>query len=196
MDKSDLYQLLINDIKNAIEYDSDVTALKSLLLKLLDLSIASSFSNWKYIILKYDLRSLEADFSPITKDYPIELIKKIGINNFFTYMKKLPILKSQIIYEQLFNIYNKRSFIYQSLDYYIKNNNINSEKDFIQSILTNSSHLPKLIFDKNYFIRLIIISHIDSKNIPKEFLKELINEVHNKKEQAVLKTLLLDYLVF
>ena len=78
MNKSDFCQLLIDDIKDEIEFDSDVVALKSLLLILLKHNIKLSFENWKYLILKYDINSLKHDinFLPIIKDYPKMLIKK------------------------------------------------------------------------------------------------------------------------
>ena len=198
MNKSDFCQLLIDDIKDEIEFDSDVVALKSLLLILLKHNIKLSFENWKYLILKYDINSLKHDinFLPIIKDYPKMLIKKIGVENFFDFMQERPFFKANIIYITLFNVFSSDCLIYQSLDYYIKNNDNDSELDFIKSILNKSSYFSTLFFNKTEMIKRIIILHIENKSIQLDFLKTLIDKIDSKKEQAVLKTLLIDYFTF
>lgn len=198
MNKSDFCQLLIDDIKDEIEFDSDVVALKSLLLILLKRNIKSSFENWKYLILKYDINSLKHDinFLPIIKDYPKMLIKKIGVENFFDFMQEIPFFKANIIYITLFNVFSSDCLIYQSLDYYIKNNDNDSELTFIKSILNKSSYFSTLFFNKTEMIKRIIILHIENKSIQLDFLKTLIDKIDSKKEQAVLKTLLIDYFTF
>ncbi len=198
MNKSDFCQLLIDDIKDEIEFDSDVVALKSLLLILLKRNIKSSFENWKYLILKYDINSLKHDinFLPIIKDYPKMLIKKIGVENFFDFMQEIPFFKANIIYITLFNVFSSDCLIYQSLDYYIKNNDNDSELNFIKSILNKSSYFSTLFFNKTEMIKRIIILHIENKSIQLDFLKTLIDKIDSKKEQAVLKTLLIDYFTF
>jgi len=198
MNKSDFCQLLIDDIKDEIEFDSDVVALKSLLLILLKHNIKLSFENWKYLILKYDINSLKHDinFLPIIKDYPKMLIKKIGVENFFDFMQEIPFFKANIIYITLFNVFSSDCLIYQSLDYYIKNNDNDSELDFIKSILNKSSYFSTLFFNKTEMIKRIIILHIENKSIQLDFLKTLIDKIDSKKEQAVLKTLLIDYFTF
>lgn len=198
MNKSDFCQLLIDDIKDEIEFVSDVVALKSLLLILLKHNIKSSFENWKYLILKYDINSLKHDinFLPIIKDYPKMLIKKIGVENFFDFMQEIPFFKANIIYITLFNVFSSDCLIYQSLDYYIKNNDNDSELNFIKSILNKSSYFSTLFFNKTEMIKRIIILHIENKSIQLDFLKTLIDKIDSKKEQAVLKTLLIDYFTF
>ena len=198
MNKSDFCQLLIDDIKDEIEFDSDVVALKSLLLILLKHNIKLSFENWKYLILKYDINSLKHDinFLPIIKDYPKMLIKKIGVENFFDFMQEIPFFKANIIYITLFNVFSSDCLIYQSLDYYIKNNDNDSELDFIKIILNKSSYISTLFFNKTEMIKRIIILHIENKSIQLDFLKTLIDKIDSKKEQAVLKTLLIDYFTF
>lgn len=198
MNKSDFCQLLIDDIKDEIEFDSDVVALKSLLLILLKHNIKLSFENWKYLILKYDINSLKHDinFLPIIKDYPKMLIKKIGVENFFDFMQEIPFFKANIIYITLFNVFSSDCLIYQSLEYYMKNNDNDSELDFIKSILNKSSYFSTLFFNKTEMIKRIIILHIENKSVQLDFLKSLIDKIDSKKEQAVLKTLLIDYFTF
>ena len=52
MNKSEFCQNLFDDIKDDIEFDSDVVALYSLLLTMLKFDIEESLENWKYLILK------------------------------------------------------------------------------------------------------------------------------------------------
>lgn len=196
MNKSVLCQLLIDDIKDEVEFDSDVSALKTLLLILLDYSEKNSFENWKYIILKYDILSREIDFLPLIKDYPEKLIEKVGISNFFMYMQDIPDSKLKIIYRFVFNIYNSECIVYQSLKNYIVTKNEKEESKLIENILNKSSLFSEFVFDKFEFIKRIVILHIDNKYISIDFLKKLIDKVNNKKDQAVLKTLLIDYLVY
>jgi len=195
MDKSALCQCLIDDIKDDIEFDSDIIALESLLLTLLDYDIRCSFNSWKYIVLKYDIKNLnkELDFIPIIKNYPERLMNKIGVESFFNYMRGIPDFKVKIIYESIFNVYNPECFIYQSLSYYIKRNSKAEERNLIKNILDRSSYFSKMFFDKTELIKRVVILHIENNSIPLDYLKELINTIDNKKERAVLKTLLIDY---
>ena len=198
MNKSDFCQLLIDDIKDEIEFDSDVVALKSLLLVLLNYNVKLSFENWKYLILNYDINSMKQDinFLPLIRDYPKMLIKKIGVENFFDFMQEIPFLKTNIIYVTIFNVFSSDCLIYQSLEYYMKNNDNDSELDFIKSILNKSSYFSTLFFNKTEMIKRIIILHIENKSVQLDFLKSLIDKIDSKKEQAVLKALLIDYFTF
>ncbi|MCI9280789.1 MAG: hypothetical protein HFI49_00815 [Bacilli bacterium] len=198
MNKSDFCQLLIDDIKDEIEFDSDVVALKSLLLVLLNYNVKLSFENWKYLILNYDINSMKQDinFLPLIRDYPKMLIKKIGVENFFDFMQEIPFLKTNIIYVTIFNVFSSDCLIYQSLEYYMKNNDNDSELKFIKSILNKSSYFSTLFFNKTEMIKRIIILHIENKSVQLDFLKSLIDKIDSKKEQAVLKALLIDYFTF
>ncbi len=55
MDKHDYIIGLFDDIKDDIEFDSDVVALEVILSKLLEIDLEESFAKWKYLILKYDI---------------------------------------------------------------------------------------------------------------------------------------------
>lgn len=197
MDKCDYCQQLFDDIKDNIEFDSDIIALESLLSALLKYNQEKSINNWKYIILKYDIRNMncELDFGPLIKDYPEKMMQKIGIEKFFSYMKNIPSSKLKVVYEAIFNVYSLDCFIYQSLSYYIKMNLKSEERTLIKNVLDRSNSFSKIFFDKTELIKRIIILHIENNNICIDYLKELINIVDNKKDQAVLKTLLIDYLL-
>ena len=198
MDKSDFCQQLIDDIKDDVVLDSDIVALESLLLVLLENDVEKSFNNWKYLILKYDIKSLDndLDFKRLVKNFPEKLMEKVGVESFFNYMEEIPYIKAQIIYKSIFNICSPECFIYRSLDYYIKKNYKTLEKDLINTILDKSSVFSKLFFDKAELIKRVIALHIENSSVPIDYLKELIDIVDNKKERAVLKALLIDYFMF
>lgn len=197
MDKCDYCQQLIDDIKDDIEFDSDIVALESLLLVLLNYNQSKSFDNWKYIILKYDIINLkgELDFNPIIKNYPEKLLQKVGIEKFFDYMKDISLTKAKIIYEILFNVYNSNCIIYNFLSDYIRKNENNKEKKLIKSVLDKSDLFSKAFFDKTELIKRVIVLHLENNRVCIDYLEELINLVNSKKDQAVLKTLLINYLI-
>lgn len=196
MSKVQYAKKLFDDIKDEVDCDSDIIALESLLLILLDNDVQESILNWKYLILKYDINKLmkDIDFLPIIKDYPNALLKKINVDLFFQYMNDFPLEKMQIIYNQIFNIYESDCFIYQSLNYYISKHNYVEEKKFIHAILNQSKNFFIGVFDQTEFIRRIILLHLKHHQINDDYIFELIKCVDNKKDQAVLKTLLIDYI--
>lgn len=198
MDKGDYISQLFDDIKDEIEFDSDVSALESLLYLLLDENLNDSITKWKYLILKYDLDEMmrDVDFTPLIKIYPNALLKKVGIEAFFDYISDLPLKKAKIIYNHIFNIYEPDCFIYQSLNFLLEKNDYLEEKNLIRIFLDKSSDFFEGIFDKTEFIRRVILIHIDHHELSNSFLQDLIYSLDSKKDQAVLKTLLINYLTF
>lgn len=197
MGKGDFAQQLFNDIKDEVLYDSDVVALESLLFIMLEYDVNMSFENWQYLILKYDIKNLmmNIDFKPIINNYPIKLWEKVGLKQFFKYMQTIPNNKAKLIYDTIFNIYNSNCFIYHYLEPLIKENNIKEEKKMIHDILRKSDDFSTIIFDKTELLRRIILLHLEQKKVAVDLLEELINYIDNKKDRAILNTLIIDYLV-
>lgn len=195
MKRDKLLENLFNDIKDNIEFDEDVTALATLLNSMLNKNIEISFNSWQYLILKYDINTLIEDinFTPLIKTYTENFLLKVGSKTFFKYMINIPSNKLDLIYKNIFNIYNNDCIVYKMIENYLKSNNLKAEKNFIEDILNNSNSFPKTIYNKTDLIKRIIIIHLNNNNIPEKFLKELINKVESKKEKAILKTLLIDY---
>lgn len=187
---------LYNDIKDRIELDSDVGALYTILCKLFQMDREESIKCWKYLILKYDIKEMgrDIDFLPLIKDYPIMILENLGLNAFFQEVESISHSKLEYIYQFLFNIYDANSFIYQSLDYYIKRNRYQDEKKLIQIFLEKKKDFFKGIFDQTEFIRRVILLHLKRKNVSLEFINYLIDLIDNAKDKAVLKTLIIDYI--
>lgn len=196
MNKHDYIMDLYNDIKDRIELDSDVGALYTILCKLFQMDREESIKCWKYLILKYDIKEMgrDIDFLPLIKDYPIMILENLGLNAFFQEVESISHSKLEYIYQFLFNIYDANSFIYQSLDYYIKRNRYQDEKKLIQIFLEKKKDFFKGIFDQTEFIRRVILLHLKRKNVSLEFINYLIDLIDNAKDKAVLKTLIIDYI--
>ncbi len=196
MNKHDYIMDLYNDIKDRIELDSDVVALYTILCKLFQMDREESINCWKYLILKYDIKEMgrDIDFLPLIKDYPIMILENLGLNAFFQEVEGISHSKLEYIYQFLFNIYDANSFIYQSLDYYIKRNRYQDEKKLIQIFLEKKKDFFKGIFDQTEFIRRVILLHLKRKNVSLEFINYLIDLIDNTKDKAVLKTLIIDYI--
>lgn len=194
MEKENYIAKLFNDIKDNIEFDSDIIAIITLLTKMLDYDVKQSFFNWKYVVQKYDIPKLmtDIDFEPLLKDYPIRLLEKVGYSSFFEYIKTIPKTIQNLIYSYLFNVFSK-SFLYDIILSFIHNKKIKEEKKFVIFILKQSSFFPKDIFDTMEFLKKTIFLHIKEKYIPIKILLEFTEYPTNKKEQAVLKSLLIDY---
>lgn len=196
MNKHDYIMDLYNDIKDRIELDSDVGALYTILCKLFQMDREESIKCWKYLILKYDIKEIgrDIDFLPLIKDYPIMILENLGLNAFFQEVEDISHDKLEYIYQFLFNIYDANSFIYQSLDYYIKRNRYQDEKKLIQIFLEKKKDFFKGVFDQTEFIRRVILIHLKRKNVSLEFINYLIDLIDNTKDKAVLKTLIIDYI--
>lgn len=196
MNKHDYIMNLYNDIKDNVELDSDVVALYTILCRLFQIDLEESISCWKYLILKYDIKEKgrDIDFLPLIKDYPIKILEKLGLSCFFQKTDGIPQSKLEYIYQFLFNIYDANSFIYQSLDYYIKRSRYQDEKKLIQIFLEKKKDFFKGIFDQTEFIRRVILLHLKRKNVSLEFINYLIDLIDNAKDKAVLKTLIIDYI--
>jgi len=195
MDKSDYITSLFNNIKDDIEFDSDIIALNSLLNAMLNLNVLKSFNNWKYIIDKYEIQKLglDIDFTPLYIDYLVNLIKKIGFKEFFVLFESVLINKRKIIYSSLFNIYDNNCFLFVYIRNLINKNWLKEEKEFINLIIKESISFSKETFDKTEFLKKIIIMHINNNKVNSKFLEDLTNMPETSKERAILKALLIDY---
>lgn len=198
MGKSDYAEKLYDAIKDEVKCDSDILALESLLEIIIEEDIEKSFERWKYVILKYDFLELldDVDFTPIMRNFPTIFLEKVGVTTFFSYMSNISIDKAQVIYSYIFDIYDRDSYLNLSLITYIESNNFLNEEKFIYSILDRSESFFVGFFDITEFIRNIIMKHIEYKSMPYSLIKKLVDMLDNKKDKAVLKTLLIDYFEF
>lgn len=197
MNKYNYIVKLFDNIKEDIEFDSDVVTIEVLLNKMLDYDIEQSFLNWVWILKKYDILKLmnDIDFLPLLKSFPESFMKKIGYISFFEHMNHVPFSLQKMVFEFLFNVFAPSSIFDDFISSFILSKDIKGEKDFILFILKQSNKFSKDIFDEAKFLKKIIELHIQRGYVPISLLKPLTDYPKDKKERAILKTLLIDYIL-
>ncbi len=195
MNKSDYIDKLFNNIKDNIELDSDVIALETLLQAKLNINIKDSVEKWQYLMEKYSIDKLEddIDFTPLLNIFPTELIKRIGIRLFFELLRSIDKNKA-LIYENLFDVFNDKCGIYAVIKDLIIRENTYNEKETVKTVISHSDAYPKGIFDITYFLKRIILYHLNNNYQNLELLIEFTDIPDSEKDKSVLKTLLLDYM--
>lgn len=196
MDKGNYITNLFDNLKDDIEFDNDIIAITKLLIALLEIDPEDSINKWKYILKHYNIKKLskDMDFTPVLKDYPTSLLCTIGIEHFLKLINKLKIEHQNYIYNNMFNIYMPDCGLCQALRKIIITGDYQKERSFVDAVIKSSLHYPMGIFDTADFLKRIINFHLNSnlKNI--SFLLELTDIPNNKKDQSLLKTLLIDYI--
>jgi len=195
VEKRDYILALFNDIKDNIEFDSDIIALNTLLESLLEIDIKKSFNCFLDLINKYHFSDLkyDIDITILFNNYLLKYIKKTDLETFFKNTNDINQKNKNLIYYYLFNIYNDNFFFYQDLELLIKKQDLSKIDNLIKLIINKSSNFPKEVFNLKDFLKHIISLFIKLDYIPTSYLNNLINNLDSKKDQAVLKTLLIDY---
>lgn len=194
MDKVAFLNELYNNIKDKIEFDSDILAIYRILIALLKVDIADAIKKWQYILSKYDINELQKDldFAPLTSTFPTNLFQIVSLEEFYQILEETP--HNQIIYGNIFNVFDNSSAIYIKINKLIINNEEEKEKEIIKTILQNIDYYPKTSFDTSAFLKNIILFHIAQPHKNIDLLLGLANLSKDIKEKSVLKTLLIDYL--
>lgn len=196
MNKDEYIDYLFHNLKDNIEFDSDIVALKKLLIATLKIDPQKAQERWLYLLTTYKINELsqDIDFSPLLNDFPTCLIEQEGIKTFFELIKVLNNETKLSIYKSFFNIYNKDCGIYNVLHNLIQNNKTNKEREYIKLVVKRNNEYPSGIFDIKDFLQNIIIYHLETNHKDIKFLLEISEIPQSIKEQSLLKTLLIDYI--
>ncbi len=192
--KSKYFEDIFNELKDKIEYDSDVDALYVVINKMLDIDVNMAVDWWKYLLYTYDFNRLrkEIDFKGIIYDMPLELLKRGLWEEFWKVRSSLDLDKISVLDDKVFNVY-KDSVIKETLEFMIMENEVEKEKEFINYILKKES-ISREIFDLTDFVKMIIIMHLKYDRIDIAWLISLTEYPKDNKDKAKLKTLLIDYI--
>lgn len=198
MDKASFIEQLYRDLKDDIKLDEDIEALFIILKNMLKTNPKGSINNWIYIIQKYDLKKMnkEINFTPLIQNYILELLNVNSLEKIIQIIENLPFSNKQIIKNYFFNVFNPNSGINQ----YFKQIIIEKEESNtqiihkIKYILKYSNLLNKLIFEEGKFLRNIFEFYLKKEKIDIKFLLKIANLANEHKNQAILKTLLIDYI--
>lgn len=196
MKKGDYIDKLYNEIKDNIELDIDIISIKKLLDAKFELDIYDSIQKWKYILNKYDIKKLskDMDWHSITIEFPNKIISNLGINKFDDLLKDVNYSKRRFLFNQMFNIFDDNSSVIVILKKYIVNNEKKQEKDFINYIISIQELISKDVFDLTYFLKKVILFHIEYNKINIKYFYELSELPKEPKNKAILKALFVDYI--
>lgn len=198
MDKASFIEQLYHDLKDDIEFDEDIRALSLILKELLKIDQNKSIDNWIFIMTQYKLNKLnkDIDFSPLIKDFVVEVLKNNSIKKMFEILQMLPLTNQEIIKDSFFNVFDINSGINQHLQNLVSDKGKNNNQVLIEIklILNYSKNFNKLIFDEEVFLKNIIKIYLEQPAKDITFLLKIIDLAKENKNKTLLKTLLIDYI--
>lgn len=196
MNKAKYIDLLFSDIKDEVEFDIDVLSLFKILKAMLQIDVSKSVEAWLYLVNKYNVLELkkDIDFEPLLNLYLVELL------NYRTFLEVREVISmicvdnQQIIWQFFLNSFNENSGIYKYIDKLILNENYEEELEVIKDLVKRKDEFDKAIFDVLTFLKNIVFKHIQRGKTNINFLMQLANMAISRKDRAILKTLLIDYI--
>ncbi|MCM1053008.1 MAG: hypothetical protein NC483_03445 [Ruminococcus sp.] len=185
---------LFDNIKDDIDCDSDIEAIYKILISIFKENKENAISSWQYILSNYDITRLkqDIDFTPILKDFPSEILYTLTLQEFYKILDNTKY--KNLIYENLFNVFDKESAIYILIYNLIANKKMKKERETIQIVIENIDKYSSLTFDLSTFLKNIILFHLKQSEKNIDLLWEYTNIPSSNKEKSILKTLLIDYL--
>ena len=100
----------------------------------------------------------------------------------------------EYLHNNLFNIYLEECGLFTALSKIIITGDKKREREFIDIAIKEYKSYPLGIFDPADFIHRVIIFHLQNNLKDISFLLTLAEIPRSKKDQALLKTLLIDYI--
>ena len=191
----DIAKELYNELKDKIEFDEDVEALFVIIKKILHENKEEGIYSWLYLFQNYQLKDLEydIDFTLLTHDFVLEILKKESLSSFLLLLDKMPIENKNILIQTFFNILNKEKEIYLYFKRLILEEKEKKEYQELKTMLELKKK-DTLTFDTVYFLRNILKIHLKYQKVNLDLLLKITNLAHNPKDIALLKTVLIDYL--
>ena len=191
----DIAKELYNELKDKIEFDEDVEALFVIIKKILHENKEEGIYSWLYLFQNYQLKDLEydIDFTLLTHDFVLEILKKESLSSFLLLLDKMPIENKNILIQTFFNIFHKEKGIYLYFKRLILEEKEKKEYQELKTMLELKKK-DTLTFDTVYFLRNILKIHLKHQKVNLDLLLKITNLAHNPKDIALLKTVLIDYL--
>ena len=191
----DIAKELYNELKDKIEFDEDVEALFVIIKKILHENKEEGIYSWLYLFQNYQLKDLkyDIDFTLLTHDFVLEILKKESLSSFLLLLDKMPIENKNILIQTFFNIFHKEKGIYLYFKRLILEEKEKKEYQELKTMLELKKK-DTLTFDTVYFLRNILKIHLKYQKVNLDLLLKITNLAHNPKDIALLKTVLIDYL--
>ena len=193
MNKAQYIEEIYNDLKDNIEFDEDVRALFRVLKVFLERNIEEGLAKGFYLFKHYDLKLLagDIDLNPLTVDFMLELLKYYQVKDLFLKLSELPQDNKKYIMSVFFNGFRDHG-CYEYLKRIVMEENYRLELRELMVIL--SFDLDRAIFDETYFLKKIILMHIENDKTDLPILFNIIELAKSKKAKAILKSLIIDYI--
>ena len=188
-------QSLFDILKDNLEFDRDVMAITKILKKELEIDFPKAIKNWKYLLNKYDLKTLSEDINmkPLTTEFPLLIIENAGIQSFLTIRGELSDNNKFLIDNAIFNTFKPNEGISLIVEDLINQKKEKEEMAFIDSIIAFQRDFPKEIFDITEFLYNIILWHLEKREINLNHLKNICLKAPSIKEQTILRAMFIDY---
>ena len=195
MNQAHFIEELFNSLKDKIEFDEDISALFQILKKMLKINKKKSIEYWLYIMNHYNLKDMrkEINFEPLTNNYLLEILKIDNLSNLYYLLEIILPVNKKIIEGTFFNIYKKNSGIYMYFKKIIIKKAKEQEISEIKLVI-NQEINNKMFFDTVEFLKRIMEYHLKIKDTDLNHLLKIAMIPQNKKDQSLLKTLLIDYI--
>ena len=116
------------------------------------------------------------------------------LTQLFLNFKRIPNDNLNHILKEFMNVFNKESGIYQYFYGLIKEHKNELELSEIYFVVKASSKFDILVFDLASFLKEIIKIHISLHDINKTLFEQLVCIPKSQKEQALLRTIFIDYI--
>lgn len=195
MTKKEMILSLLDDLKDSIEFDTDIKAFSLLLLHLLPNHISDSLSYFYYFVSHYDIGTLKynIDFTPLFCTYLEKLIDITSVEDYFHYLESISYEKQLVITSYLFSVHPS-SYLFTIIKDGLEKKKYKQVEEMVLIIIGKEKYLSKRYFDLTTFLDFVIRTYLDVFKHSNDFLVSLTNVPTSKKERAVLKSLLIDYL--
>ena len=196
MDKVKYVQKLYDDLKDNLEFDEDIRSLFTTLVYMLKEESNRAVDSWIYVLKKYSLKEIKRDIdvTPLTSEFIGELLKDKDLDYVFGLLSMFSLDNQDVVWQDFFNTISVDSKLFQYFRILIEKENFGKETQEIKLIIKKSRGFSKLYYHTMPLLKNIILIHMELGKMDMPTLLSIANIPKSRKEQAILKTLFIDYI--
>ena len=196
MDKVKYVQKLYDDLKDNLEFDEDIRALFTTLVYMLKEDLNRAVDSWVYVLKKYSLKEIkrDMDITPLTSEFIGELLKNKDLDYVFGLLSMFSLDNQDVVWQDFFNTISIDSKLFQYFKTLIEKENFEKVTQEIKLIIKKSSVFSKLYYHPLFLLKNIILIHMELGKMDMPTLLSIASIPKSRKEQAILKTLFIDYI--
>lgn len=196
MDKVKYVQKLYDDLKDNLEFDEDIRSLFTTLVYMLKEDSNRAVDSWIYVLKKYSLKEIKRDIdvTPLTSEFIGDLLKDKDLDYVFGLLSMFSLDNQDVVWQDFFNTISVDSKLFQYFRILIEKENFGKETQEIKLIIKKSRGFSKLYYHNMPLLKNIILIHMELGKMDMPTLLSIANIPKSRKEQAILKTLFIDYI--